>query len=627
MNLTREQLPTICEESSETSVSQSRINAICTCSIEEMYFTGYQGHHPDVPEGPIYYLYGHAVVKNGPVVSVFIKNARHTIKMKAHNYDEVKEQLNLLCCSCFLPCGSCNCNPKWIKQPGEWAISTERGKKLPRSTGKMSNPRRYITGRFIPNKILLQGSVVSLLQHCNKGSTPDTMVTPGGYRLNPQNCKIQGMESIINSSENTYVKLFEDIGTLIHQWRRSRTVEDTTLAVGAFVRSVTGVSVVHIGHGLLMEVVNTLFSDVETQGPGFSTTVENMWNNYNSMKGSFLSKKILKVLNHVIAASVFHKLGIEWDPERYKVLEKEQFKPSAKDYFTMIDAVVDLVMYLLKTGRQYMITGNYSSFFIDGDTVGDWYTRASKLKKDFEFLSNPAAVGIELHTYLKNLRFCIEEGNCLSKSLRKDSPEWRLAYNLATDLQVCENKYMSIASALSMRGAPLGVVLYGSPGIGKSHITNAIANFYALRYGLDPSPEFRFQHSSEEEYFTNFKTYMHTIILDDVAQHRPDRVQNIDPSISALIKIFNNMPFSPPQAAIDDKGKTPLMCELGIVTTNVLDMNIPFYFSKSFAAMRRLNIHIEPIVKTEFRLAGSTGIDPSKTTDELYGEYWDFNVR
>lgn len=441
--------------------------------------------------------------------------------------------------------------------------------------------------------------------------------------------QLQGFEEVMND-ENFEImwKIFEDITTFMYQARDAKTIESLVVAQCALIRSVTGQSIFRLSKELSKMVYCELAQYFKLQGNSWFDGLENLYSQYSKVKNSKLAEKFLKVFNHTVAHCIYHKLGIEFDSTKFALIEEKKLRPSMKDKGTFLEACADMIMFLLKQGRQFMITGDIEAFFISEDSIGQWYTTARRLVKDFEFLNNPDAVGLKIHDYLRTLRKTIEDGKRILKIAKFGSYEHKIVSSMTLELESLENRYLCTVAALSMRRQPFGVVLFGDPGIGKSSLTDIIANFHALRMQLSTDRDYIFFHNSEEEYMTNFKSYQHTVVLDDVAQQKADRVQGVDMSTSLLIKIINNAPFSPPQAAIDDKGKTPMMNHLAIVTTNVKDMNVPFFYTASLAVYRRLPVHIQPIVKDEYRKDGESSLDPSKADlNSSHPDYWRFVVR
>jgi hypothetical protein len=103
-----------------------------------------------------------------------------------------------------------------------------------------------------------------------------------------------------------------------------------------------------------------------------------------------------------------------------------------------------------------------------------------------------------------------------------------------------------------------------------------------------------------------------------------------------IIQIINNVPYSPPQAELADKGKTPLRPKLIVATTNVKNLSANAYYQSELAIRRRLPYVITPTVREEFAMEVDFSIpapydrvlDSSKTKSNIGNipNYWDFRV-
>lgn len=547
--------------------------------------------------GSHYYAFGPSMKVNAHFVHVVI-DGDVMISVRTRTEERLVAFLNTLCSVCCLTKLSCSCDIFQQRPPGRWKLSS-------------GTPEPYDSQKFY------------------QYWTANHQVFADWEE---QEFALQGLERVLgeDSSTDDVIKIMEDIGTFMYHVKTAYTAEDYVMALSTLVRSLTGRSVVVLSVRFMRYITKDLllnvFVGVDQDHPDLQsgpTKFEILWDNYKMFKTSPAATLMLKLVSQSIMGAMLMKIGIEPQTDRIKMLYEKKVEPTLSEYSSLVDCMGNLVTFVLKQGRQYMITGDINCFFINGDSVTDWLDKASRLKADFEFLSNPQAVSMNIFDYLKDLKEAIENGVSIIKTLKVNTTEYRLVSSLNRELITLEKRHICLNSALSMRMQPFGIVIYGKPGIGKSFITDKLAKFYASINKLNPSPAYRFNHCSEDEYFTNFKSYMHTIILDDVAQHKPDRVQGVDKSLSTLIKIFNNQPFSPPQAAIDDKGKTPLLCELGIITTNVIDLNIREYFSSTYAVMRRLPVHIEPVVKPAFIKNGV--LDATLVEDN--SDVWDFVIR
>jgi hypothetical protein len=132
-----------------------------------------------------------------------------------------------------------------------------------------------------------------------------------------------------------------------------------------------------------------------------------------------------------------------------------------------------------------------------------------------------------------------------------------------------------------------------------------------------------------DEYWSNFDPSMWCIRMDDIALLDPSKATEVDPTVRDIINVINNVPYVPPQAAVEDKGKTPVMARLVLATTNTPDLNAQEYFSCPLAVRRRLPyvVHIKP--KREYLAANKVFIEPSKLpeVEDEFPDYWDITVQ
>lgn len=456
------------------------------------------------------------------------------------------------------------------------------------------------------------------------------VLQPGDARQTYTLQNSKSWESILTEPEQLepIVKIVEDSLTLYAQMKRSRNIFDISLAIGAFTRSLTGRSNVFFLKDILEKVGKDLSEYFVLQSDGHWTeALSDVYDNYSRCKDSELSRRIKSVFNHLVMHCVYFKLGIAVDTKLFYLLEKQKIKATLVDCYTFVDAVVALTVFLLKHGRQCMIAGSLEPFFMDGDSVTAWFTDSKKLESNFEFLSNPAAVGIDLHGYLHDLDSAIDRGKSLIKFLPHNSNEQKLVMGMNLKLDTMRKRYLSSSAASAVRKQPLGVVVYGTPGTGKSTVMSILFDFDARRRGRSRDPAFKFQFCAETDYMDNFRSWMHTIVLDDVAQHNPGKIPGVDPTLGLFIRIANNQGWCAPQAALEDKGKTPVLIDLLLVSTNKDDMNVPLYYPATYAVFRRVPIRIEPVVKEQYRKEASSAIDPEKAIDSgVYPNFWDWHV-
>lgn len=407
--------------------------------------------------------------------------------------------------------------------------------------------------------------------------------------------------------------------------KHARTHVELMAVMTAFFRSVTGKSVFGTSIKLIDELSSILSGTINLQSNDWVDVLEDFHNNIHRVKDSILGQKLVKVFNHLIAHTVYHKMGIEVDSVLFDKLERQKIRPTVWNVLSFSDAVFGLLLFLVRQGRHALMTGDINCMFVDGKVITEFLNTAALLRKQFEFLGNPEAVDIKLPLYLKQLEDTIFQGDMISR-MTIDKMQKTLISSVLLELKMVQNRHRSVLAASSLRWCPVGVFLYGDAGVAKSFINQGLYYYYCSLRGYTKEQATVHCMNFKDEYMSGYKSHMLGIILDDVAQNAPNKIQGVDPTLAEIIAIFNNTGYVTNQAEAFDKGKIPMLAEWCGVTSNVADLNARLYYNNSYAILRRIPLRIEPVVKEAYRVPDTTRIDSSKIPEGDYPDCWTFKV-
>ncbi len=222
-----------------------------------------------------------------------------------------------------------------------------------------------------------------------------------------------------------------------------------------------------------------------------------------------------------------------------------------------------------------------------------------------------------------------------SSELRVDAQQVGGSYYTAyTDtarlLATTQSTIQSMCANAAVRQEPLGVIIYGKPGIGKTEVTQALHKAHCAVLGIKSGPGTEgtcFTYTGDTKYMDGLTSNAITFVLDDVGKNNNKAVP-MDPAIDIIIGVINSTPYVPNMASVEDKGNIVFKPNLVIATTNVRDLNARPYVGTPDAVWRRFPIVVEPVVKPRYRKAGKHGLDRSKTTmpEEGFPDWWSFKV-
>jgi len=276
-----------------------------------------------------------------------------------------------------------------------------------------------------------------------------------------------------------------------------------------------------------------------------------------------------------------------------------------------------------------MRTGTLDPIYHGGSSYEKWFDSATKLRADAAYLAFPEAHGFTTFEYLANVNDVIEQGEAIHKhAVRMGAFERKLVGGLISDLRMIKANMVTKREAQKERDAPFAVLLYGGSSVGKSTLTKALFYQYGKTFDLPLESEFKFTRNANANFWDGFNSTQWCVQLDDIAFMHPNQATGGDPTVMEMLQVVNNVPFVPDQAALEDKGRTPMRARFVIATTNCEDLNAVHYFQTPLAAQRRLPYILDVVTKPEFT-RDECMLDSSKTSviDGEWPNYWKITVK
>lgn len=340
-------------------------------------------------------------------------------------------------------------------------------------------------------------------------------------------------------------------------------------------------------------------------------------------------KKFHKLYTYLLVQGFLSRLGLELNENEYSKLEIHALRATKGARAGLWLASLDVLLFLSEKFYEFYETKDVSVFLHTSSEYSKWIKESDRLMALAGFTGNLAPHGTTYFAYLADLDRCIEKGDAYLKySLAKAGYDSAFMRKRLGALKLTRATTVTIDAASSARKAPYGVLVYGKSGLGKTSVEHMMYYYYASLRGLDNSMRSCYTRNPLVEHWTNFRTSCWCILLDDLAFMKPGVSGEIDPSIKDLILICNMVGYSPAQAALEDKGKTPVMCELVIASGNTIDLNASEYFADPLAVQRRLPHIVTVEVKEQYRKPDSEQLDSDKLDMDptKYPDYWRFTV-
>lgn len=340
-------------------------------------------------------------------------------------------------------------------------------------------------------------------------------------------------------------------------------------------------------------------------------------------------KKLLTLYGAMAARGWLRIFDVEADPKRIQKFMSHYHLPEWCETAHFGIVFLDTLLFICERSLDYIETGDVRSLLHSQQLYLDWFEKAERIQLLSNFLGNLEAHDTNTFEFANLLNDVIERGEAYAKTCKRTSVSDRNLVTTLNKLKVIKATTLVKEASSQMRRAPLGVLLHGLSGQAKSTFCNMVKHYYANFSGLPGEDSYTYVRSPVQEYWCNFNSAQWCVIFDDIAFLNPKAANGIDPTIAEVLNVVNNVPYDAPQAALEDKGKTPVLADLVIATTNVEHINASDYFACPFAVRRRLPVIITVEAKSEFCKTGTKQIDPSKIIhdDTEYPNVWNIYVK
>lgn len=431
--------------------------------------------------------------------------------------------------------------------------------------------------------------------------------------------------------DDTLLKLLEDIILCSTLYIKSRDAEDITLAITTFAKLRFKGSLINSSLKLMESVINLLEPPTEESvflhaeyTPEVQGTekriddVRTIIKQWRNIKNSGMGKKYKSLLGVMCKFGAFSLIGID-PPKSWK---GETVALNFLDSGDLIFSLIDTLTYTVQRVCIYARTGNWDTFIHGPEQYMKWYDDSLELRRLTLNMSNLSAHKTNYHDVVARVKKAIEQGRAIVKYADVEvSGEMKQIKQTLNDLLMIEANILTKKASQENRRVPFSCLVHGKSGVAKSMFTNLIGYYYSKRYDLPSGSEYRHTRIFTDEYWSGFSSEQWWIHLDDVALFHHSKIMGPDPTTCDLISVCNPFAFSPNQAALEDKGKTPMKARLVTATTNTKDMNVSKFFQCPLAVQRRLPFVFTVTPKQEFCKNDSPDmIDPSKIP--IYDHDW-----
>ena len=306
---------------------------------------------------------------------------------------------------------------------------------------------------------------------------------------------------------------------------------------------------------------------------------------FDEVRKSPVFEKFYKIIMYLMSFSVCTAVGGVFTKEWFESIMRERRDFSSIGDF--ISFLIDSIIFIVQRVSRCISTRSIDPLLNNGSAYEQWYEECRTLKLQSKFVNDPEPHGFTYYDFVQRLNDTIDRGTAMYKhAMAIKHYDAKLVGQLLFDLKLIKGLTLTRDNASEERKAPFPICLVGDSSIAKSTFAKLVFYHHGKLLNLPIGSKFLFTRNAENEYWDTFRSSQWAVLLDDVACQHPNKVMGMDKSLSEIILMFNNVTFVPPQAALEDKGTTPVRPKLGIATTNIEHLNAHAYFSHPIAIRR-----------------------------------------
>jgi len=417
--------------------------------------------------------------------------------------------------------------------------------------------------------------------------------------------------------------LFEVLESFFHTvywFKKCECVQDYTVIVALAHKLMTGKSM----SSRFMQVFG-FKSELQGEFTNFVKQLRDLYTTTNGMIGKdSLLMKVRKVYTYLLVQGILKPVGLSLSEEQFLAMEAK-IKVDNSHHMNMAFTMFDVAITICERIDAFILTGDVCALVHDDIVYAKWLKEADRILGLAPFTSNLKAHGTSYFAFVADLNDALERGEAMCGYSRAHSGVEGYHMRRKLDsLRMLKNTEITRRASQKERRAPFGALIYGGSSVAKSTFTKMMFYYYGKLHGLKTDDHFRYVRNPTDEYWSNFDSSKWCIQLDDIAFLLPSKSSDVDATLKEMLNVINNVPYVPPQAALEDKGKTPVVADLVLATTNAAHINAQEYFYCPLAVRRRLPFVVNIRPKEEYLSENKQFIDPSKLPpiEGAYPDYW-----
>lgn len=422
----------------------------------------------------------------------------------------------------------------------------------------------------------------------------------------------------------------ENLVILGYQMHSSKSFMDVFMAVAAYAKMYSKKKSIVMELFRIIDEVTTTAEVSETEPHGWEEwSGRDVLLKWDLFKTNTIFKKVSYLISAAMSLTVCTTKKVEWSPFGLQLISLEAAKEQLKAV-DVIDALVKTFVWMCEVGWRCFETRSIAPILYSDVRVQEYNEECDYVLAKAE---SALAGNIEdLGNYEARLN-SVYKKTCTMKAAKNDGPTSLWLQKRYSELVAIMEKLAAKRKNTDIRFNPFGVSLNGGTGVGKTTLgkltmTQSLATMGFCNDDGVVDDSRIITMDMFDKYQSTWTTDILGVFMDDIGNAKAD-FQKDNPHTSVIIKFFNNVAAQAIKAELNAKGVVFIDFKVGIVTSNVKDLDARCYSNCPESILRRF-YHVEVKVKETYRKKNTTMLDKAhpeiKKSDSLIQDVWDLTI-
>lgn len=373
-------------------------------------------------------------------------------------------------------------------------------------------------------------------------------------------------------------------------------VRGVTSAILLYMRNKFDTSVFSVLSGYFTKCMITTQDGIENdEDPQWLTFIKRLKDDWIGCRASGLFENFAKALSLLVIAGVTKASNLTFAIGDFKVIEPHLVSKigNASD---LVSALCEVVEFFGSRCYHVWKSGSLRPLFSRTLESAEIEVECAEIMKWWKLLRNGNLTkieGVDEHDFLVRLESITT--NVRNMTLMATGINKKLLEAKYRELLDIINNYTVCKVNSGIKPAPFVCSFFGGTAVGKSTASEQVSHYLKCVAGLSTDDQFVYTHVSGKKHWDGARSDMLELKLDDHANTKSDYVESSPCDV--IIKVCNNVPYSPPMADLAEKGKVFIEPALVTLTTNVQHLDAYVYSNCPISIQRRMhyNITVRPM--------------------------------